>query len=1034
MAIVIDQESNFKGEKVVRNAFEKFCSNQTVIYNNREVNGREYDLCVLYENSCIFIVEVKGWLKDKITVNGVDDIVVEGYLEHQTSPKKQAKGYALEYLNKMKHIYGKSPLIIDLVAYPFISRNEYYEKRLNIISEEQFTLFKEDLQDRNLLNEKLQIAYILKKGIAHEELDRFFVNLIRKNEEPNYTEEQMDREEKTYSILKSFIDPLPQEELKKIENSYFNGTKLFLFLQSEESVNQLISLLNQLFRSKDINPGKDLEMGFKHDLVFDFNRKSMQIFNLELYLVSDICESFEIIDGQIGEHIDHLHLLSNQSSFNLNQYRIEHANPEHNILVKAGAGTGKTYSMISRISFLSNSAEPAITDFFTDLVMVTFTNDATKNMQDRIKKLFLNYYILTKNVAYLRLVDQVGLARINTIHKFSIDILRGASTYTGLSKNFKIAQDAYLRGNIYDKYLNKFLIEKRDEDENYPARLYLPVYELKKKLMQLTDQFWQKNIDLEQINYAQLGHPVMGLIPDLNEMIMKIIVPSEHEYTSELAKRDQLDLKTAIIKLNTILKENRNKIQLPKVKYIFIDEFQDTDDIQIDMFLRIQTLLDNYCRFFVVGDIKQNIYRFRGAKLDVFDVFKKKSKHTWDSFTLNTNYRSDYRLLQRFEPAFWRMKEMGNLPYNIPDDVLVGYQKLNENDEALKCFTVKQDEFNDAFMNILIGTKMDLERKVRNIYAQGKTISKEKRTIAILVRDNSQAERIAQLGKAKHLLIKTTKGENIFRMPSTLDLYKLVLAMHEPTDLVSLVNFIQSNYCRINCSYYEFSGVSQEEKAMFLRNELNEYFKENIGITWDEILNEANDKPILSLIRKIFVNLQPELKYSEYSNLRNNYFDNFDYLLEMISDFYQGEVISLNKVFKYLSIKIKTNQETPGIPMKQNDDPVEIICTTIHKSKGLEYGIVMLPYTERRLLRNSVNTMVEYGDSKVIYTLDLGDEMYEVNSNYEEFKDQDEQIAEETRVLYVAMTRAINECIWIKTVGEKLTLCWRNMLEEENAD
>jgi len=61
MAIVVDHESEYKGERKVRDAIAEHFSDDVVIYNNREVNGREYDICLLVKDVCVFIVEVKGW-------------------------------------------------------------------------------------------------------------------------------------------------------------------------------------------------------------------------------------------------------------------------------------------------------------------------------------------------------------------------------------------------------------------------------------------------------------------------------------------------------------------------------------------------------------------------------------------------------------------------------------------------------------------------------------------------------------------------------------------------------------------------------------------------------------------------------------------------------------------------------------------------------------------------------------------------------------------------------------------------------------
>ena len=186
MAIIVDHESAYKGERKVRDAIAEFFSDDVIVYNNREVNGREYDICLLVKDVCVFVVEVKGWLSDKIKVHSIDDIEVEGYDERQKSPKKQARSYCIQYFTKLKKRFNISPLVIDLVAFPFITKKQYYDTHLSIISEEQFTILKEDLADYNSLKKKFQMAFDAKKMIPHADLNAEFISRIRRDEEPDY--------------------------------------------------------------------------------------------------------------------------------------------------------------------------------------------------------------------------------------------------------------------------------------------------------------------------------------------------------------------------------------------------------------------------------------------------------------------------------------------------------------------------------------------------------------------------------------------------------------------------------------------------------------------------------------------------------------------------------------------------------------------------------------------------------------------------------------------------------------------------------
>lgn len=97
MAKMIDKKPSWKGEGKVWESLSTNLPGDNVVYNQREVNGREYDFCVLAENLGLVIIEVKGWDSDKIDVRGVDNIIVEGYDEPQTSPKNKPGHIDLQY-------------------------------------------------------------------------------------------------------------------------------------------------------------------------------------------------------------------------------------------------------------------------------------------------------------------------------------------------------------------------------------------------------------------------------------------------------------------------------------------------------------------------------------------------------------------------------------------------------------------------------------------------------------------------------------------------------------------------------------------------------------------------------------------------------------------------------------------------------------------------------------------------------------------------------------------------------------------------
>lgn len=92
--------------------------------------------------------------------------------------------------------------------------------------------------------------------------------------------------------------------------------------------------------------------------------------------------------------------------------KLEHAPSSSNIMVAAGAGTGKTYSMVSRVAYLCNRTADAVVDIVSDIAMITFTKDAAENMNRRLKRMFMNYFVLTSNEKYMHLVEDMSQIRL----------------------------------------------------------------------------------------------------------------------------------------------------------------------------------------------------------------------------------------------------------------------------------------------------------------------------------------------------------------------------------------------------------------------------------------------------------------------------------------------------------------------------------------------------------------------------------------------------------------------------------------------
>ena len=159
--------------------------------------------------------------------------------------------------------------------------------------------------------------------------------------------------------------------------------------------------------------------------------------------------------------------------------------------------------------------------------------------------------------------------------------------------------------------------------------------------------------------------------------------------------------------------------------------------------------------------------------------------------------------------------------------------------------------------------------------------------------------------------------------------------------------------------------------------------------------------------------------------------ENYEYLLEKITEFFQIDTLTINEVKNYLEIKILTKEKELSRKSETEDKKIHVICTTIHKSKGLEYGTVFMPYTFDNIEDMKKNKVeASYSKSELSYYVKFENEIEEYNSNYNYQQEIEEQIEEEVRILYVALTRAIYNFVWFFNLDSNSTMSWGSLMEE----
>lgn len=266
------------------------------------------------------------------------------------------------------------------------------------------------------------------------------------------------------------------------------------------------------------------------------------------------------------------------------------------VLVIAGAGSGKTKVLTTRIAYLIENKKVNS----ENILAITFTNKAAKEMKDRVSN------ILKRDVRRMH---------ISTFHSFGVEILREYGYLVNIDKNFTILDSddslKVIKIIIDDMNLNKTISPKHVKEviSSYKNKLVLPE-------------------EAEKNTYTFEEKQIVDIYEKYNKKL----------YNSNSVDFDDLLLIPYLIldKYNAVLEYFQEKY-----KYILIDEYQDTNDAQ---YFLVKMLSAKYKNLFVVGDSDQSIYSFRGANYKNILNFTKDFPNA-KVIKLEQNYRSTNNIL-----------------------------------------------------------------------------------------------------------------------------------------------------------------------------------------------------------------------------------------------------------------------------------------------------------------------------------------------------------------------------------------------------
>ncbi|WP_027382108.1 ATP-dependent helicase [Epilithonimonas caeni] len=569
------------------------------------------------------------------------------------------------------------------------------------------------------------------------------------------------------------------------------------------------------------------------------------------------------------------------------------------LMVLAGAGSGKTRVLTMRIAHLiTNGVDPF------NILSLTFTNKAAKEMKERIAKL-----VGDSNARSLWM---------GTFHSVFARILRIEGHHLGYPSNF----------TIYDMQDALNVMKKVIKDMNIDAEIYKA-----KKVLSRISQY--KN-NLITVN-AYFNNP--ELMEADEKANMRHMGEVYRKYVEACFKNGAMDFDDLLLKTNELLTrfpEVLAKYQ-DRFRYILVDEYQDTNHSQYLIVKALASKFENIC---VVGDDAQSIYSFRGANIHNILNFKKDYP---DAITvsLEQNYRSTQNIvdaanvvisknLQQFKKNVFSENEVG--------DKIKVYRSLSDADEA---------NFVSA-----------------NIFELHNTQQRHFSDFAILYRTNSQTRAFEDALRKKNIPYKVYGGLSFYQRKEVKDLlaYLRILVNENDSEALSrIINYPARGIGETTQNKLVVFADSQNVPVAQVLDNLG-FYAPQLGLN-NGVLTKLGD--FWAMIKAFQVMLKTDNVYDVAMEVAKrsglikflkedqtpegiSRVENIQELLNSMQGFIEEQIQieggdpSLSNFMENIALSSDTQND-------KDDDKDKVSLMTIHLSKGLEFPVVHLVGLEENL-------------------------------------------------------------------------------------
>lgn len=452
-----------------------------------------------------------------------------------------------------------------------------------------------------------------------------------------------------------------------------------------------------------------------------------------------------------------------------------------------------------------------------------------------------------------------------------------------------------------------------------------------------------------------------------------------------------------------------------KYKFILVDEFQDTNEIQYQIFLPILDYLKGG-KLFIVGDEKQSIYKFRDAEIEIFNLTRsdiKKSVGEKNLLVLTDSFRMAPRICAFCNYVFRNLfdqpdETIGEVP--ATDLVCARVDDIVGHIEFLACI---EDEANTN------DTEAELTaKKILKLVSKGDYTFND---ISILVRKRKYFAELENVFIKYEIPFAIVGGRGFYQRQSISDVINYLSFLADENNSTALVGLLRSPFFTISDSkLFEISlikGKSFWRKLNLVKDD-NEII--NICSLLNKNISMSSSVSLPDLIYKIIT----DRNFISVLSARNDSeqeIANLNKLIGIARNFNEVGFRNLYDFLSFIQDSISNQADEPQAAIITNSNAVQMM--TIHQSKGLEFPVVFLYKTDEAGISNSIKS----GDVKVDKNFGLLTKV-PINQNYFEdylsapiismynYYEEKKNNAELKRLLYVAVTRAKDELYITSTI------------------